>query len=209
MILYRPVGLEELRLVYESGLTAFPPRLPEQPIFYPVLNAEYAAQIARDWNTKSTRAAGYVTRFEVDDAYARQYEVHQVGAQQHTELWVPAEELAEFNRHISPPIRVTQSYFGDAFTGLVPSHFMLAGKDAVQQLVALDQILAYSGFDFICEVAANHVAMFLHCPFWAQRDFGAEGVARERRDRVLAATAARWKEGFADRPLPELHDRAA
>ena len=209
MILYRPVGLEELRLVYESGLAAFPPRLPEQPIFYPVLNAEYAAQIARDWNTKSTRAAGYVTRFEVDDPYARRYEVHQVGARQHTELWVPAEELAEFNRHISPPIRVTQAYFGDAFTGLVPSNFMLAGKDAVQQLVALDRILAYSGFDFICEVAANHVAVFLHYPFWAQRDFDAEGVPRERRDRILAATAARWKDGFADRPLPELHDRAA
>jgi hypothetical protein len=209
MILYRPVGLEELRLVYESGLTAFPPRLPEQPIFYPVLNAAYAAQIARDWNTKSARAAGYVTRFEVDDAFARQYEVHQVGARQHTELRVPAQELGEFNLHISRPIRVTEAYFGDAFKGLVPTNFMLAGKDSVEQLVALDRILAYSGFDFICEVAANHVAVFLHYPFWAQRDFGAEGVPRERRDRVVGAIAAPWKDGFADRPLPELHDRAA
>jgi hypothetical protein len=209
MIFYRPVGLDELRLVYESGLTAFPPRLPDQPIFYPVLNAEYAAQIARDWNTKSARAAGYVTRFEVDDAFADHHEVHQVGARQHTELWVPAEDLAEFNRHIAPPIRVTEAYFGDGFTGLVPSAFMLAGKGAVEQFLALDQILAYSGFDFICEVAANHVAVFLHYPFWAQRDFSAEGVPRDRRDRVLGAIATRWQEGFSERPLPVLHDRTA
>ena len=40
--------MHELRLVYEAGLKAFPPRLPEQPIFYPVLNFGYAEQIACD-----------------------------------------------------------------------------------------------------------------------------------------------------------------
>jgi hypothetical protein len=135
MVLYRPVGLEELRLVYESRLTSFPPRLPEQPIFYPVLTATYAAQIARDWNAKSTRGAGYVTKFEVDDAFARRYEPHQVGAREHTELWVPAEELPEFNRHIRPPIRITEGYFGDGFQGMVPDKFMLAGKSAWLQAI--------------------------------------------------------------------------
>ena len=38
MILYRPVGLEELELIYDSGMKAFPARMPKQPIFYPVLN---------------------------------------------------------------------------------------------------------------------------------------------------------------------------
>ena len=70
MIVYRPVGMIELRLIYEAGMRAFPLRLPEQPIFYPVLNFEYAAQIARDWNATSDTFAGYVTRFELDDAYA-------------------------------------------------------------------------------------------------------------------------------------------
>lgn len=37
MILYRPVGVAELRLIARSGFREFPPRLPEQPIFYPVL----------------------------------------------------------------------------------------------------------------------------------------------------------------------------
>jgi hypothetical protein len=53
VILYRPVGLAELKLVKASGYREFPPRLPEQPIFYPVLTEAYATQIARDWNTKT------------------------------------------------------------------------------------------------------------------------------------------------------------
>ena len=56
MILYRPVGEQELALIRESGYTAFPPRLPEQPIFYPVLNEQYAVEIASKWNTKIGRA---------------------------------------------------------------------------------------------------------------------------------------------------------
>ena len=54
--LYRPVGPAELKLVEDSGWTAFPPRLPEQPIFYPVENETYARQIARDWNVTSSGA---------------------------------------------------------------------------------------------------------------------------------------------------------
>ena len=209
MILYRPVGLAELRLIYESALTAFPPRLPEQPIFYPVLNAAYAAQIAREWNTKSPEAAGYVTQFEIEDSFGERYEPRRVGARDHMELWVPAEELAAFNRHIRPPIRVTDAFFGDAFTGVVPTDFMLAGKNAIEQFVALDQILAYNGMDFFCEVAANDVVVFLHYLFWAQRDFSAEGITSERRDRVLAAIHERWQDGLADRPLPSSAVRAA
>jgi hypothetical protein len=42
MILYRPVGLKELELIVQADFRAFPPRLPEQPIFYLVLNIEAA-----------------------------------------------------------------------------------------------------------------------------------------------------------------------
>ena len=59
VVLYRPVGEYELRLIEASGFTAFPPRLPEQPIFYPVTDEAYAMQIARDWNTKSASRRGY------------------------------------------------------------------------------------------------------------------------------------------------------
>ena len=79
MILYRPVGLQELELIYESGMKAFPARLPQQPIFYPVLQLEYARQVASDWNVKNGQLAGYVTQFKVEDEYIDQFEEHTVG----------------------------------------------------------------------------------------------------------------------------------
>jgi len=42
VVLFRPTGETELALIRDSGWRAFPPRLPEQPIFYPVLDEEYA-----------------------------------------------------------------------------------------------------------------------------------------------------------------------
>src|SRR5215831_4191055 len=100
MRLWRPVGLHELALVYQASMRAFPPRLPRQDIFYPVLDADYADQIARDWNTKQDPFAGYVVRFEVPDDYGGQFGPHVVGAPHHRELWVPAAQLSDFNQHI-------------------------------------------------------------------------------------------------------------
>ena len=119
MILYRPVGYNELKLIAQADYRAFPPRLPEQPIFYPVLNFGYAEQIARDWNTKASSFAGFVTRFGVEDEYAGRFPVQVVGGREHEELWVPAEELAEFNGHIVGQIEVVSSYYGEQFRGEV------------------------------------------------------------------------------------------
>jgi hypothetical protein len=107
--LYRPVGPQELVLIEAAGWRAFPPRLPEQPIFYPVLNEEYAIQIARDWNVKQS-GAGFVTRFQVRAEFAERYPVQQVGGALHQELWVPAEELAEFNQNIVGRIEVVAEF---------------------------------------------------------------------------------------------------
>jgi hypothetical protein len=122
MILYRPVGLKELGRIAQSGFRAFPPRLEIQPIFYPVLNFEYAAQIARDWNTRDPVSgfAGFVTKFEVDDEFAARYPVQTVGDNRvRNELWVPAEELEEFNQHIVGPIVVEAAFTGPNFTGTI------------------------------------------------------------------------------------------
>ncbi len=109
VILYRPVGPDELSLIEASGFTAFPPRLPEQPIFYPVLNEAYAAQIAREWNVPAS-GSGYVTRFAVKTAFLSRYETRTVGASVHQELWIPAEDLAEMNANLTGPIEVTQEF---------------------------------------------------------------------------------------------------
>ena len=110
--LFRPVGQAELDLIRAGGWRAFPPRLPHQPIFYPVLNEEYATQIARDWNTKDAASGyrGYVTRFRVRRAILDRYPVRQVGGAVHQEYWIPAEELPEFNANLVGPIEVIAEF---------------------------------------------------------------------------------------------------
>jgi hypothetical protein len=111
--LFRPIGLEELNLIREGGYVAFPPRLSEQPIFYPVLNEAYATQIARDWNTKhGPSKCGYVTRFRVRSSFLRRYQIHIVGGSQHQEYWIPAEDVNEFNQNIVGKIEVVSEYRG-------------------------------------------------------------------------------------------------
>ena len=106
---YRPTGPHELALVRESGFRSWPPRLPEQPIFYPVCHEEYATQIARDWNAPQS-GVGYVTRFRVRSQFMERYPVQTVGASSHTEWWIPAEDLAALNENIVGLIEVIAEF---------------------------------------------------------------------------------------------------
>jgi hypothetical protein len=118
MILFRPVGLHELRLIAESGYRKFPPRLPDQPIFYPVLNFEYARQIAECWNRKyNDPPCGFITKFSVQDDYIKQFKIETVGARENQELWIPAENLEEFNANIIGKITIEAAYYGSGFVG--------------------------------------------------------------------------------------------
>lgn len=110
--LYRPTGEAELRLVIASHFSAWPDRLPEQPIFYPVTNEIYAVQIARDWNA-TPQDTGFVTSFDVLTTYLDRFDRKVVGdSRTHVEYWIPAEDLDEFNRHIVGPIRVIRAFTG-------------------------------------------------------------------------------------------------
>ena len=104
--LYRPVGTKELALIEATGFTAFPARLPDQPIFYPVTNEDYAVEIARGWNTKVGDQLGFVTRFAVNADYLSRFERKIVGGRTHEEYWIPAEELDAFNTAIVGKIEV-------------------------------------------------------------------------------------------------------
>lgn len=94
--LWRPVGPKELQLIKESKWKRFPPRLPEQPIFYPVTTQEYAERIARDWNVKAS-GIGHVVEFQVLESFLKKYDIQVAGGQAHQEYWIPAEELENFN----------------------------------------------------------------------------------------------------------------
>lgn len=120
--LFRPVGQKELELIRESGWKRFPPRLAWQPIFYPVLDEDYAIRIARDWNTKDPNSGfvGYVVRFDVDKDYLARFEPHEAGGRACVEFWVPAEELDEFNNHIIGPISIIHEFRPQAETSVDP-----------------------------------------------------------------------------------------
>lgn len=107
--LWRPVGPKELTLIESTGMTAFPPRLPEQPIFYPVTTEAYAVKIARDWNVPES-GSGFVTRFEVDKAFLDAYPVQDAGGIAHREYWIPAEDLTAFNEAIVGPIEIVARF---------------------------------------------------------------------------------------------------
>ena len=107
--LWRPVGPKELELIRASGMREFPPRLPEQPIFYPVLTEDYAVKIARDWNVPAS-GSGFVTRFEVLKSFLDGYQVQQAGGRAHREYWIPAEDLPAFNSAIVGEIEVVAEF---------------------------------------------------------------------------------------------------
>lgn len=108
VVCYRPVNQAELDLVAASDFTLWPPRLPEQPIFYPVTNEKYAVEITK-WNIKDY-GVGYVTQFEVRKEFMDRYEIQCVGSKHATEWWIPAEDLDQLNQNIVGKIEVIGEY---------------------------------------------------------------------------------------------------
>ena len=111
LTMYRPVGPEELKLLEENDFERWPPRLPEQPIFYPVTNEAYAREITKKWNVPRF-GGGYVTRWRIYMDFADRYEIHIVGRDYHAEWWIPAEDLEELNDNIVGKIEVILKCWG-------------------------------------------------------------------------------------------------
>lgn len=203
--LFRPVGLPELSLIWDTGMRGFPLRLPEQPIFYPVANADYACQIAHDWNTRDERSgfSGFVTSFQVESTYLSRFEPHTVGSSTHVEYWIPAEDLNSFNGAITRLIRLERAFFGRAFTGHIPNAYGLRGKDAITQFVTLSKTWEYSRMDVACEISANRKTVFLNWLFWAQHDFSDFGISQEQREVLLGHLKQCWEFNHIEVPLPQ------
>ncbi len=117
----------------------FPQRLENQPIFYPVVNLEYARQIARDWNTPDAKSgfSGFVTKFEVSSTYLSKYELHTAGSAAHREYWIPAKELNVFNKAINGQISVEEGFLGRNLSDIRKKENGFKGLKAVEQFSAL------------------------------------------------------------------------
>lgn len=104
--MYRPCNQAELDLVIASDYKRWPPRLPGQPIFYPVTNLQYARDV-NAWN-KMDYSKGYVTKFDVAKTFVDRYEIQKVGGEGRTEWWIPAEDLEELNDNIVGLIEIVE-----------------------------------------------------------------------------------------------------
>ncbi|GEM_PF-457737 len=202
--LYRPVGLYEMALILRANGRRFPPRKPEQPIFYPVLELSYAEQIARDWNTRDAVSghAGYVTEFDVDAPYLSRFDEHVVGGARHRELWVPADQLGEFNESIIGRIRMQTAFFGPEFTGVIHD-----GNPS-------ERVGARSAFLDLCYLKREDrnppnphrgpvslYAQYLYFPYWTQVDFESDGIPSDQRDWFLRLIAEGWARVIPDASL--------
>jgi hypothetical protein len=107
--LWRPVGPKELELIEQADMRAFPPRLPDQPIFYPVTTVEYARELATAWNRKRD-GGGWVTRFDVRKDYLDAFQPQIAGGRDRQEYWIPAEDIHLFNAAIVGVIEVVEAY---------------------------------------------------------------------------------------------------
>ena len=187
MILYRPVGFKEMDLILNTGSRRFPPRLPTQPIFYPVLNIHYANEIAEKWNTKDEFSGyvGYVTEFEVDDEYISNFEPHVVGASIHKEFWIPSEALEDFNKNINKNILIVNAYFGSEFTGISSVNTSLKDKNYIEQFVQLNKLMKSNTMDYICEVLAQWKIITQNYLLWELFDFSSHGITHLERAQLL------------------------
>ncbi|NMO14469.1 hypothetical protein HPC49_06365 [Pyxidicoccus fallax] len=192
LTLYRPVGLRESELVLASGCSGFPPRLPDQPIFYPVMNADYARQIARDWNAPDAGSGhvGLVTAFDVDAAYLARFPVRTVGGRGHQELWVPAEELAEFNARLVGPVRFLEVWYGPGYRG--PDSPL---GPLESQVAALLERTGGAEARLQELIRACPAPFLLNSGWWATRPTG--------REDLLARVRAAWAREFPAWPLPQ------
>lgn len=189
--LYRPVGLLEMLLILETDGKAFPPRLEWQPIFYPVLDIAYARQIASGWNVKDAFSghAGFVTTFQMPREYVAQFDEHIVGNSTHRELWVPAEQVAEFSQQIRGRVAIVEAYYGPPYIGP-------AGESALEGLDIRQQFLALANMDseaMADELRQNAHLVQVNYAYWA---------ARSRSEVALQAIRAAWDDLFPGVALP-------
>ncbi|HWF12786.1 MAG TPA: hypothetical protein VG272_03555, partial [Candidatus Acidoferrales bacterium] len=200
--LFRPIGLRELELLWDSGMKEFPQRLENQAIFYPVVNLEYARQIARDWNTPDAKSgfSGFVTKFEVSSTYLSKFELHTAGSAAHREYWIPAKELSVFNKAINGQISVEEGFFGSEFVGYQEEENGFKDFNAIEQFSALSKMAGQE--DFSSQVSVHRKAIFMNCLFWLNTDISNLPCTKEQRDTFLTALVNAWEADSIGVPLP-------
>ncbi|HWS36466.1 MAG TPA: ADP-ribosylation/crystallin J1 [Actinoplanes sp.] len=103
--LWRPAGPRELDLIRASGWRRWPPVPLERLYFYPILSESFAVTGAQHW-TSSDSGVRYVLRIHVETDFVGRYSTRSFGGSAAPMLWVPAEDMDEFNAHVVGLIEV-------------------------------------------------------------------------------------------------------
>lgn len=203
--LFRPVGLAEMKLILDLNLKGFPPRLPEQPIFYPVLNQTYADQIALEWNTKDKFSGnvGFVTEFIVASPFIDRFEEQIVGSRNHNELWIPAEDIDELNHNIEGQIKLVNVFYGYDYKGLTPVLTIFEDKNPIEQFIIWKELLHNNPMDFYCEIKEHWKYIFMNYSYWKKNDLIDYGITEEMKFEVLLTIKEYWQDHFPQTELFE------
>lgn len=180
----------------------FPQRLENQPIFYPVVNLDYARQIAREWNTPDAESgfSGFVTKFEVSSTYLSKFELHTAGSAAHREYWIPAKELGVFNKAINGQISVEEGFFGQEYVGYQEDEDGFKGLNAIEQFSALLKMADQD--DFNARVSEHRKTIFINCLFWLKTDISNLPCTSEQRDTFFTHLVNAWETDSIGVPLP-------
>lgn len=203
--LYRPVGLREMALIWDSGMREYPPIQDPQSYFNPLTSIEYARQIASEWNVKDEASvfSGYVTSFRVTQSYLSRLRSQRVEGSKYTEYRIPVEQLAEFNRAVRGAIVIEEAYFGPQFEGYVPAKGALKDKSAREQFLELAKVWEHSSIDFGNEISRNRKAVYLNAWFWAQQRFSGRGIRSEQKLLMFERLRNTWQLQEIEIPWPE------
>lgn len=109
--LWRSVGQSELDLVASLRWRAWPPRLPNQPIFSAAGDRRYAVQIGRERNVPA-EGVGYVVKFDVARSFLDRHQGYQGGPCDEREYRIPGDEVADLNAHLVGAITESADYRG-------------------------------------------------------------------------------------------------
>jgi hypothetical protein len=195
MLLYHAVDLEELGLIYQADMRAFPLPLPNQAVFRACFSRGHAEKMARQWPIESGGKAGFVTRVEVEDAYLPGLLRPAVGLGEGEELALGAEDLARLNHNLAGVIQVVGAFFGEGYQGYPRNGLGVLGKNADEQFLALAASVGDSGFYLSSDLTPEDVSVFVNFFYWEQRDYSSRGISHGHRDRVLEDLRRVWSTG--------------
>ncbi|HVP63139.1 MAG TPA: hypothetical protein VMT11_21455 [Myxococcaceae bacterium] len=189
--LFVPLGPAEIAQVVASNGLALPEHIQGDHLAVSLAYAPAMALARRQATAPHPDGAAFLLKVEVVRAYLQRLEPRVVGRGGAVELWLPASELAAFNRRIARPIRLLQALYGPGYAGrALPGH-TLFGDDIQLFLAILERTTAASPpprrRGTVEVLAERYRDLRQPLPARLRRELGVEHLERRREEWERAA----------------------